>query len=106
MARSLSLPPSLSSMLLPRYRYALFACAVVASLFFRVPTLFTAGRFRARTRTRPLFGWPFSCMHTHARARKHARARTNDDERRDVRSVGVADWITARGGNTERTLTA
>ena len=33
-------------------------------------------------------------------------ARTIDDERRDVRSAGVADWITARRGNTERTLTA
>ena len=27
-------------------------------------------------------------------------------ERRDVRSAGVADWNTARGRNTERTLTA
>ena len=41
-------------------------------------------------------------------ARTHvARARTTtDDERRDARSAGVAVWITARGGNTERTLTA
>ena len=31
-------------------------------------------------------------------ARTHARARTTDDERRDVRSAGVADWITARRG--------
>ena len=28
------------------------------------------------------------------------------DERRDVRSAGMADWITARGGDTERALTA
>ena len=38
-----------------------------------------------------------------ARTRTHGRP-TN--ERRDVRSAGVADWITARGGNTEHTLTA
>ena len=31
---------------------------------------------------------------------------TTDDERRDVRSAVVADWNTARGGNTERALTA
>ena len=36
----------------------------------------------------------------------HARARTTDDKRLDVRSAGVADWATARGGNTERALTA
>ena len=43
------------------------------------------------------------CLH----ARTHARARTTDDERRDVRrSAGVADWKTTRRGNTERTLTA
>ena len=53
----------------------------------------------------PLFGRPFSRTsfsrtHTHAaRARTHARARTTDDERRDVRSAGVADWATARGGD-------
>ena len=42
---------------------------------------------------------------THARslARTHRRP---TDERCDVRSAGVADWKTARGGNTERTLTA
>ena len=40
---------------------------------------------------------------THARSRKHERP-TN--ERRDVRSADVADWITARRGNTGRTLTA
>ena len=40
---------------------------------------------------------------THARSRTHGR-QTN--ERRDGRSAGVADWITALGGNTERTLTA
>ena len=45
-----------------------------------------------------------SNMDTHARA---ARARTTpSDERYDVRSAGVADWKTARRGNTERTLTA
>ena len=43
-----------------------------------------------------------ACAHTHART----RARTTDGERRDVRSAGVADWKTARGGDTERTLTA
>ena len=32
--------------------------------------------------------------------------RKSFNERRDVRSAGVADWITARRGNTERTLTA
>ena len=41
---------------------------------------------------------------THARTRMHGRQPTN--ERCDVRSAGVADWITARQGNTERTLTA
>ena len=40
---------------------------------------------------------------THARSRTHGR-QTN--EGRDVRSAGVADWITALGRNTERTLTA
>ena len=40
---------------------------------------------------------------THARSRTHGRP-TN--ERRDVRSAGVADWKTARGKNTERTLFA
>ena len=39
---------------------------------------------------------------THARA-VHART-TTDDERRDARSAGVADWKTAARGNTERTL--
>ena len=39
-----------------------------------------------------LFGRPFSCTpfsrtHMHARARTHARGRTTDDERRDVRSA-------------------
>ena len=36
--------------------------------------------------------------HAHARARSHARARTIVDERRDVRSAGVADWNISRGG--------
>ena len=40
-----------------------------------------------------------------ALARTRAR-RATDDERRDVRSAGVADWKTARRGNTERALTA
>ena len=35
-----------------------------------------------------------------------AHAPTTDDERRDVRSAGVADWKTAERENTERTLTA
>ena len=55
---------------------------------------------------RPFSRTPFSLTHTHARARTHARTGTTDDERRYVRSAGVADWKTARGGNTERTLTA
>ena len=49
-----------------------------------------------RTRTTPP---PFEIC----RASTHGRP-TN--ERCDVRSAGVADWKTARGGNTERTLTA
>ena len=66
---------------------------------------------REALRQRPLLGrpfsrTPFSRTHTHARARTHACARTTDDERRDVRSAGVADWKTSRGGNTELTLTA
>ena len=71
-----------------RCRYSRSTCS--AFFFFRVPTLFLAGRF--------------SFLRTHART--HAPARTTDDERRDVRSAGVADWNTALGGNTERTLTA
>ena len=40
-------------------------------------------------------------------ARLLARARTTDERTmRRVRSAGVADWITALQGNTERTLTA
>ena len=46
---------------------------------------------------------PRPLARTNARSRTHGRP-TN--ERRDVRSAGVADWITARGGGTERTLTA
>ena len=34
------------------------------------------------------------------------KRRRSTDERRDVRSAGVADWKAARRGNTERTLTA
>ena len=72
--------------------------------FFRVPTLF--------------FFWPavFSSYlqriapHPRTRAaRTLARARTDDratNERYDVRSAGVADWKTARRGNTKRTLAA
>ena len=54
-----------------------------------------------------------SRAHEHAtvrdlvRARAHPpHARTTDDERRDVRSADVADLIAARGGGTERRLTA
>ena len=42
---------------------------------------------------------------THARA-VHARTTMANDERRDVRSAGEADWETAARGNTECTLTA
>ena len=49
---------------------------------------------------------PAALRHACARAHTHARARTTDDERRDVRPAGVADWKTARGGGTERALTA
>ena len=86
-----------------------FACAVVASRR-------RAGRWSSppaprraalallplvsRTRTTPP---PFETL-----PRQHAR--TTDcvptNERCDERSAGVADWKTARGGNTERTLTA
>ena len=115
-------PPAVAS---PHARRALFVS--------RVPTLFSAGQFfilllrhvaphpLASTHapaahcatlhclvpgSHPLFGRPFSRTHTHAHSRAHARTRTSDDERRDVRSAGVADWITVRRGNTERTLTA
>ena len=70
--------------------------------FFRVPTLFLAGR--------SFFLIVSHCDARHA-ARMHARllarARTTDERtmRRAV-PAGVADWITARGGDTERTLTA
>ena len=82
-------------------------CAVLC-FFFRVPTLFLAGRSRARTHTHASSFWLAVFVHAHARARPHARtrARTIDDERRDVRSAGVTDWITVRRGNMERTLTA
>ena len=72
--------------------------------FFRVPTPFLAGR--------SFFLLASRCAARHARpyARTLASAHTDDrrptDERRDVRSAGVADWETARRGNTERTLTA
>ena len=39
-------------------------------------------------------------------SKKASRKVRSNHERCDVRSAGVADWITARGGNTERTLTA
>ena len=66
---------------------------------------------RARTHARTYARTHAPRTHTHARAtrtcaRTYARARTIDDGRCDVRSAGVADWNTARGGNTERTLTA
>ena len=65
----------------------------------------------ARVRARPFFlstcyalrRAPRSPACTHAR---WCTRRRPTDERRDVRSAGVADWKTARGGNTERTLTA
>ena len=49
-----------------------------------------------------------STPHAHEAASRNfaAPARTTDDERRDVRSAGVADWKNAERGNTERTLTA
>ena len=75
------------------------------------PTTFGPFGFTARARRlflvlgfHPLFGRPFlfathcaTPSRTHART-THVRARTTDDERRDVRSAGVADWTTARGG--------
>ena len=52
-----------------------------------------------RTRTRsPLAILP--------RQHTRARERTIDDGRCDVRSAGVADWITVQRGNTEHTLAA
>ena len=41
-----------------------------------------------------------------AKTRSLARTPAIDGRRRDVRSEGMADWETARGDNTERTLTA
>ena len=65
----------------------------------------------ARVHARPLFLSTCYALRCAPRspARTHARwctRRRPTDERRDVRSAGVADWKTARGGNTERTLTA
>ena len=60
-------------------------------------------RVQVQARTRPQRNAP------HLHARKHARTRTHGrptNEQCDVRSTSVAGWITARGGNTERTLTA
>ena len=82
-----------------------------AFFLFRVHIPFSAGRFpfllaahcaapackHARTRS--------ALRHACTRARTHTRARTTGDERRDVRSAGVADWKTARRGHTEHTLT-
>ena len=47
-------------------------------------------------------------LRAHMHANTHASARTTDvdSERHDVRSAGVADWKTVRGGDPERTLTA
>ena len=87
---------------------------------FRVPTLFSAGRppfllaasyCAASAYQRPQTSTHAPAAHCATLARAHARTRahgrpTADGERRDVRSAGVADWKTARGGNTERTLTA
>ena len=50
-----------------------------------------------------------AARHAHPQAKARSLARTHrrpTDERRDVRSAGMADWITARRGNAERTLTA
>ena len=75
-----------------------------AFFVFRVSTLVLAGR--------SLFLLAAYCAarnaglriaHTHARTHTHRRP-TN--ERCEVRSAGVADWKTARRGDTERTLTA
>ena len=71
----------------------------------RTATVFMAGRFR------PFFSF---CLLRIAPRAAPARmqfscASTDDrrtDERCDEQSAGVADWITARRGNTERTLTA
>ena len=66
----------------------------------------------ANVHARPFF--PFTCYALRRRAPRspactHARwckRRRPTDERRDVRSAGVADWKTARRGNTERKPTA
>ena len=60
-------------------------------------------RSRTSTCTHPQRIAPRLHARTHARTRTHGRP-TN--ERFDVRSAGVADWNTSRGGGTERTLTA
>ena len=41
-----------------------------------------------------------------SRTLRRSGSRRPTNERYDVRSAGVADWKTARRGNTERTLTA
>ena len=76
----------------------------------------TAQRLFLVQGSHPFLGRPFSpptCSASRRAprllARTHARTRTHGgptNERCDVRSAGVADWNTALGGNTERTLTA
>ena len=73
-------------------RAQLLSCFGLLSLFGRHSFLFFSRHASPRQHAR-----------THARA---AHPRTTDDERRDVRSAGVADWATVEGGGTERTLTA
>ena len=81
-----------------------FACAVVASRR-------RAGRWSSPPAPRRARAPAASTPHAHDAAsfRNLAAAPARTDDRRtrcDVRSAGVADWITARGGDTERTLTA
>ena len=111
------------------FLYAFFACAVVASRRragrwssppaprrARAPAASTPHAHEAIAR----FGRPFSgrsflsaCFALRRAPRrllsKLCRASTHGrptNERCDERSAGVADWNTARRGNTERTLTA
>ena len=114
MARSLSLSHSPSPpLLLPHYRCAFFACAVVASL---APCwlLELAPPRRAalallplvpHMRTRPPSG---KFRRASTRARAHGRSTTNDATCGPP--AWLADWtwglVTARGEDTERTLTA
>ena len=75
-----------SHTLLPPPATAASTRACSPFLFFRVPTLFLAGRFRARTRTRSSV-WLAAFVHAHARARPHAHTRTNDRRRKTRRAV-------------------